>query len=131
MVQLRYAPVSEWWPTGTHAEQGGQPERRAGRFYNSKVFVRRPVTFGVRRQQGWRIAMLQVIGLIVAVYAMVRVIQVPIEMTANKEEWLGLPFTVRFFILAGVSAGGLLVLGILTLMLLASGSQPAPPFTGR
>lgn len=68
-------------------------------------------------------AMLQVIGLIVAVYAMVRVVQVPIEMTSTKEEWLGLPFTVRFFILAGISAAGLLVLGILTLMLLASGSD--------
>ncbi len=67
--------------------------------------------------------MLQVIGLIVAVYAMVRVVQVPIEMTATKEEWLGLPFKVRFFILAGVSAGGLLVLGILTLVLLASGAD--------
>lgn len=39
--------------------------------------------------------MLQVIGLIVAVYAMVRVIQVPIEMTAGREEWLGLPFKTR------------------------------------
>ena len=70
--------------------------------------------------------MLQVIGLIIAVYAMVRVVQVPIEMTATKEVWLGLPFQVRFFILAGISAGGLFLLLILTLMLLASGSQPGP-----
>ena len=70
--------------------------------------------------------MLQVIGLIVAVYAMVRVVQVPIEMTAAREEWLGLPFKLRFFILAGISAGGLFLLGILTLLLLASGSQPGP-----
>jgi len=70
--------------------------------------------------------MLQVIGLIVAVYAMVRVVQVPIEMTANREEWLGLPFRTRFFILAGISAVGLLLLGILTLLLLASGSQLGP-----
>ena len=70
--------------------------------------------------------MLQVIGLIVAVYAMVRVVQVPIEMTANREEWLGLPFMARFYILAGISALGLLLLGILTLLLLASGSQPGP-----
>lgn len=70
--------------------------------------------------------MLQVIGLIVAVYAMVRVIQVPIEMTAGREEWLGLPFKIRFFILTGVSAAGLFVLGILTLMLLASGAEPGP-----
>lgn len=62
--------------------------------------------------------MLKVIGMIVAVYAMIRVIQVPIEMTATKEEWLGLPFKIRFFILAGISGLGLLVLGILTLVLL-------------
>ena len=67
--------------------------------------------------------MLQVIGLIVAVYAMIRVVQVPIEMTATKEEWLGLPFKLRFFILSGISGIGLLVLGILTLLLLASGSS--------
>lgn len=66
--------------------------------------------------------MLQIIGLIVAVYAMVRVIQVPIEMTATKDEWLGLPFKVRFFILAGISGAGLMALGFLTLLLLASGS---------
>lgn len=66
--------------------------------------------------------MLQVIGLIVAVYAMVRVVQVPIEMTAGREEWLGLPFKTRFFILAGISAGGFFLLGILTLLLLASGT---------
>ncbi|MSQ94418.1 MAG: hypothetical protein EXR98_07665 [Gemmataceae bacterium] len=64
--------------------------------------------------------MLKVIGMIVAVYAMIRVIQVPIEMTATKEEWLGLPFKIRFFILAGISGLGLLVLGILTLVLLGS-----------
>jgi hypothetical protein len=36
--------------------------------------------------------MLQIIGLIVAVYAIARLIQVPVEMTAGKEDWLGLPF---------------------------------------
>lgn len=66
--------------------------------------------------------MLQIIGLIVAVYAMVRVIQVPIEMTATKDEWLGLPFKTRFFILAGISGAGLIALGFLTLLLLVSGS---------
>lgn len=67
--------------------------------------------------------MLQVIGLIVAVYAIVRVLQVPIEMTATKEIWLGMPFMVRFIILTAISGGGLLVLGILSLMLLFSGSS--------
>ena len=72
--------------------------------------------------------MLQLIGLIVAVYAMVRVVQVPIEMTATKDEWLGLPFKTRFFILAGVSAFGLFCLGILTILLLGSGAPRVPSF---
>jgi len=72
--------------------------------------------------------MLQVIGLIVAVYAMIRVIQIPIEMTATQDQWLGLPFNVRLFILAGISGLGLLILGVLTLMLLFSGSTGPPGF---
>lgn len=67
--------------------------------------------------------MLQIIGLIVAVYAMVRVVQVPIEMTATREEWLGIPFKVRFFILSGISLAGLMALGLLTLLLLLSGTS--------
>lgn len=67
--------------------------------------------------------MLQVIGLIVAVYAMIRVVQVPIEMTATKEEWLGMPFKVRFIILTAISVCGLFLLGILTIILLLSGAS--------
>ena len=70
--------------------------------------------------------MLQVIGLIVAVYAMIRVVQVPIEMTATKEEWLGVPFKVRFFVLSAISLAGLMALGLLTLILLFSGSSSSP-----
>lgn len=69
--------------------------------------------------------MLQIIGLIVAAYAMARLIQVPLEMSASAEEWLGLPLWVRFMIVAGVSIIGLLVLALLTLLLLFSGS-PSP-----
>lgn len=65
--------------------------------------------------------MLQIIGLIVVIYAMARMVHIPIEMSGSKEVWLGLPFLVRFFILAGISAFAFLVLGILTLMLLVSG----------
>ncbi len=68
--------------------------------------------------------MLQIIGLIVAVYAMVRLIQVPIEMTGAKEELIGLTFKVRFFIVAAMSAFGFLILGILTLILLLAPSNP-------
>ncbi len=67
--------------------------------------------------------MLQIIGLIIAVYAMVRLIQVPIEMSAVKDVWLGMPFLVRFLILAAVSGFGFLVLGVLTLLLLTSGAD--------
>jgi hypothetical protein len=66
--------------------------------------------------------------LIVAVYAMIRVVQFPIEMTATKEEWLGMPFKTRFIILAAISGAGLFALGILTLLLLASGSSPPRGF---
>ena len=62
--------------------------------------------------------MLQTIGLIIAVYTMVRVIQIPIEMTATKEDYLGLPFKIRLLILTVLSVICLLVLGILTLVLL-------------
>ena len=67
--------------------------------------------------------MLQVIGLIVAVYTMIRLVQVPVEMSAAKEDWLGMPFKLRFFILAGASGLGLFAIGILTLLLLASGTS--------
>ncbi|WP_020470881.1 hypothetical protein [Zavarzinella formosa] len=67
--------------------------------------------------------MFQVIGLIIAVYAMIRMIQIPIEMTAGREDWLGMPFKIRFFIIAGVSGMGLLVLGILTILLLVTGAS--------
>ena len=62
--------------------------------------------------------MIQIIGLIIAAYAMVRVIQIPIEMTATKEEYLGLSFKIRLLILTVLSVICLLILGILTLMLL-------------
>jgi|GEM_PF-5900900 len=64
--------------------------------------------------------MIKIIGLMVASYALARMAQVPIEMSGAKDVWLGLPFQVRFFILAGISAFAFLVIGILTLLLLAS-----------
>ena len=64
--------------------------------------------------------MIQIIGLIIAVYAMVRVIQIPIEMTSTKEEYLGLSFKIRLLILTGLSVICLLSLVILTLILLFS-----------
>jgi hypothetical protein len=65
--------------------------------------------------------MIQVIGLLIAVYAMARMIQVPIEMTGAKETYLGLPLWGRLAIVAGVSIAAVVVLGVLTLMLLFTG----------
>lgn len=64
--------------------------------------------------------MIKIIGFMVAIYAMARMLQIPIEMSGSKDVWLGLPFQVRFFILAGISAFAFLVLGVLTLLLMAS-----------
>lgn len=67
--------------------------------------------------------MLQIIGLIVAVYAAARLAQVPVEMTARKEEWLGTPFALRFWYVAVVSLAGLFLLIVLTLFLLTAGAD--------
>jgi hypothetical protein len=68
---------------------------------------------------------LQIIGLIVAVYALVRLAQVPVEMTVGKETWLGFPFQVRFLAVAGASGIGIAILLLLTLALLFQGSGPS------
>lgn len=65
--------------------------------------------------------MLQIVGLIVAAYALCRLAQVPFEMSGAKEEWLGAPLMVRWIIVATVSGLGILAIAALTLMLLASG----------
>ena len=73
--------------------------------------------------------MIRIIGLIIAVYAMVRVIQVPIEMTATQEEYLGLSFKIRLLILTVLSVISLLILGILTLILFLSDSPIPNPLS--
>lgn len=47
--------------------------------------------------------MRQVIGLIIAVSAMVRVLQVPIELTSTLEKWPGLPFDMRVVVVGLLS----------------------------
>ena len=59
--------------------------------------------------------LIQTIGLIIAVYAMVRVFQIPLEMTATKENFFGMSFKIRLLILTIVSVIGLLILGILAI----------------
>lgn len=71
--------------------------------------------------------MLQIIGLIVAIYAMARIVQIPLEMTARHDDFMGVPFMTRFFVVAGISVLALGFLGLLTLALLFSGS-PSPNF---
>ena len=72
--------------------------------------------------------MLQTIGLIIAVYTMVRVIQIPLEMTATKEQFFGMSFKIRLLILTIVSAISLLILGILTVFLLVKDVDSASLF---
>ncbi len=69
--------------------------------------------------------MIQTIGLIIAVYALARMVQVPVEMTGAKETFLAMPLWSRVAFVAGVSAVALVVLLILTLMLLFSGAELA------
>lgn len=73
--------------------------------------------------------MIQIIGLIIAVYAIMRLIQVPFEIMRDGdsrsagEKWSGLPFLIRFIVVASASWLGILVLLILTLLLLVSGTD--------
>jgi hypothetical protein len=65
-----------------------------------------------------RTNMIQVIGLIIAVYAITRLIQVPLELFTSSDALPALPVVVRLSIVAGISIIGLLFLGLLTLLLL-------------
>lgn len=65
--------------------------------------------------------MIQIIGLIVAVYAAIRLVQVPIEFTSGKDHWT--PMIARFIVVAALSGCGLMLLVILTAMLLMSGAD--------
>ena len=68
--------------------------------------------------------MLQIIGLIVAVYAICRLALVAFEMTEGTSGvWKGLPFMTRFIIVAVISGIGVLTLVVLTACLLLSGQQ--------
>ena len=60
--------------------------------------------------------MLQIIGLIVAAYAITRLVQIPIEgFAARGQTWAPI-------VLGGVSAGGALIVALLALALMFSGS---------
>lgn len=55
--------------------------------------------------------MLVIVGLIVAVYAICRLVQVVFEMTPEADDgWKGISYPVRFIIIAVVSALGILLL---------------------
>jgi len=75
--------------------------------------------------------MLQIIGLIVAVYAIARIVQVPLEMTATKDVWLGMPHFARVAIVFGVSVIALAFLLLLTMMLLFVGVDTGPAHVPR
>lgn len=67
--------------------------------------------------------MIPIIGLIVAVYAVVRLLQAPIEMSAGKEDWFGTPFQARFLVLTGLSVMGMMAILFLSLLLLVSNTS--------
>ncbi len=50
--------------------------------------------------------MIQTIGLIISVYAIARIVQVPLEMGATQGGWVALPYKVRFFAVVAGAIGG-------------------------
>lgn len=65
--------------------------------------------------------MIQIIGLIVSAYCLIRLWQVPWEMSVVCGIDLKIPDGARWMIVAGASAFGVLTIGVLTVMLLMSG----------
>ncbi len=56
--------------------------------------------------------MIQLIGLIIAVYAMVRLTQVPYEHAAYERSWGGMPFWVRSLHVSFLSTVGVIILAL-------------------
>lgn len=79
--------------------------------------------------------MITIIGLIIAIYAIARLVQVPIEAAMNQEKWFGMPVLPRWCAIAGVSVVAVVILAILTVMLLvkdgAFSSAPSFPQNSR
>ncbi len=70
--------------------------------------------------------MIPLLGLIVAVYAVARLLQVPLESSGScGVPFGGLPVRIRVWIICGVSAVAIPLLIGATIMLLVSGSQLA------
>lgn len=67
--------------------------------------------------------MIQLIGLIIATYALVRLIQVPVESRDARAIWPSLSPWARFGWIAFFSLGGVVMLSLLTLLLLMSGYE--------
>ena len=64
---------------------------------------------------------MQVIGLLMVVYGIARLVQVPFEASMGQEQVFGLSARSRLLIVAGVSVAGIIALAVLGLMLGASG----------
>lgn len=67
--------------------------------------------------------MIEAIGLIVAVYAATRLLQVPFEHAAYQMEWLGMSFDSRSALVCFFSIVGIIALALLTGSLLESGES--------
>lgn len=72
--------------------------------------------------------MLQIVGLIVSVYACTRLASLPLAATANREDVLGWSFKTRFIVLAVVSLVGAVLVAVLGVVLLFWSPGPAPSF---
>lgn len=68
--------------------------------------------------------MLQIIGLVVCVYGIARLAQIPFEFRPPDNETFAIPPSVRFFALCVLSIGGALLIAALTVLLLTNGTPP-------
>ena len=67
--------------------------------------------------------MIQIIGLIVAVYALLRCVTIPLEMAVSQDKIAGVSAGTRYLIACGACAAALAILLILTVLLVISGQQ--------
>lgn len=71
--------------------------------------------------------MIQTIGLIVAVYAILRCVTIPLEMAVSQDSIAGVTPAVRYVVACVSCVISLVVIGVLTLLLLFSGAEFPKP----
>lgn len=71
--------------------------------------------------------MIQTIGLIVAAYALLRCVTIPLEMAVSQDSIAGISPAARYVVACVSCFVGALVIGVLTLLLLFSGPEFPKP----